>query len=159
MDLLSYLKRRELALGLEQMRNKTRRDRRWLSLCVCVWAYVCENKSERGFGVLVELLSSLWALLSSPLVAALMRSFTGGEKRGRSLLEKGGVDEIITQLSESLSGPRAVPSVCLCVCVCTYSMSAVYVCVFEQVCKGEHLLNMCLTVHHAFSKKRYNAHF
>ena len=79
------------------MQNKTRKDRRWLSLCVSVSARVCV--CVREFSVLVELLSSRRRLLTSPLVAALMRSFTGGEKREkrrRSLLEKGGVDEIIT---------------------------------------------------------------
>lgn len=49
--------------SVEQMQNKTRKDRRWLSLCVSVSACVCvcENKRERvrGFGVLLELLSSL----------------------------------------------------------------------------------------------------
>lgn len=83
-------------------------------------------------GVLAELLSSLRRLLSSPLVAALMRSFTGGEKREkrrRSLLEMGGVDEIITQLSQSLSGPRAVPSTCLCVSVCSYTVCVSRLCV------------------------------
>lgn len=86
-------------------------------------------------GVLAELLSSLRRLLSSPLVAALMRSFTGGEKREkrrRSLLEMGGVDEIITQLSQSLSGPRAVPSTCLCVslCVCVHIQYVSAACVY-----------------------------
>ena len=88
-------------------------------------------------GVLAELLSSLRRLLSSPLVAALMRSFTGGEKREKrrgSLLEKGGVDEIITQLSQSLSGPRAVPSTCpcvsVCVCVCVHIQYVSAACVY-----------------------------
>lgn len=103
---------------VEQMQNKTRKDRR----CLCVSMCACVNIRARGigFGVSVEaLLSSLRRrLLSSPLVAALMRSFTGGEKRETrrgSLLEKGGVDEIITQLSWSLSRPRAAPSMCVCV--------------------------------------------
>lgn len=66
-----------------------------LSLSVCV----CVTETVWCFGGAP--LISVKAFIVS-LVAALMRSFTGGEKREkrrRSLLEKGGVDEIITQLS------------------------------------------------------------
>lgn len=74
-----------------------------LCVCVCACVQVWEREGEReGLVFLVELLSSLWRLLSSPLVAALMRSFIGSEQREmrrRSLLEKGDVDEIITPLS------------------------------------------------------------
>lgn len=73
----------------------------------------CEKKRGSGGGLLfsAELLSSPSRLLSSLLDEPLMRSFTGGEKkaRGNGSLLGGGVDEIITQLSQFLSGQRLVP--------------------------------------------------
>lgn len=60
-----------------------------------------------------------------------MRSVTGGskrDKRRRSLLEQGGVDEIITQLSLCLSHTRAVLSMSVSVhmCECAYLLERMY---------------------------------
>lgn len=55
-----------------------------------------------------------------------MRSVTGGskrDKRRRSLLEQGGVDEIITQLSLCLSHTRAVS---VHMCECAYLLERMY---------------------------------
>lgn len=104
-----------------------------MSQCVrlCVRERLRGNKREKASAsVLVKLLSSPWRLLSS-VVAAAMRSVTGGskrDKRRRSLLEQGGVDEIITQLSLCLSHTRAVPSMSVSVhmCECAYLLERMY---------------------------------
>ena len=57
-----------------------------------------------------------------------MRGFTGRvktAKRSKGSLEKGGVDEIITQLPQFLSSQRLVPS--MCVCVYVYIFDRMYI--------------------------------
>lgn len=88
---------------VEHMQNKTREERRWLSLCVCVFEHACVKIQEKERG-------RVWCFSEAPLIFAKAFIVSSGrgadeelyrrqEERRRSLLERGGVDEIITQLS------------------------------------------------------------